>query len=51
MMRMISLWMDEKQLKALKALGKEKGGLKVSQLIRLAVAEWVKKETKKGRER
>jgi len=46
MMKMISLWMDEKQLRALKALGKEKGGITVSALIRIAVAAYLKREGK-----
>jgi len=45
-MRMISLWFDDKHLGELKRLAKKKG-LKFSQLIRLAVSEYIDRERKK----
>jgi hypothetical protein len=40
-MKMISMWIDPKQLAQLKAIGKKMGGLKYSQVIRMAIAEFL----------
>ncbi|HEV2732015.1 MAG TPA: hypothetical protein VGV15_18435 [Terriglobales bacterium] len=41
------MWIEDKQLAELKRLGKKKGGLKYSQLIRLAIAEFMEREAAK----
>jgi hypothetical protein len=46
-MKLMSLWIDENQLRDLKALAKKKGSLKVSQLIRMAIAEFLAREGRK----
>jgi hypothetical protein len=43
-MKMISMWIDPKQLAELKAFGKKKGGLKYSQVIRMAIAEFLERQ-------
>jgi len=48
-MKMISLWMDDKHLGELKKLAKKKG-LKFSQLIRVAVSEFLEREKKREKE-
>jgi len=45
-MKMISMWIDSKQLAELKAFGKRKGGLKFSQVIRMAIAEFLERQKK-----
>jgi metal-responsive CopG/Arc/MetJ family transcriptional regulator len=42
--KMFLLRVDPKQLLELKRLGKKKGGTAVSQLIRLAVADYLERE-------
>jgi hypothetical protein len=48
-MKMISMWIDPKQLAEVKAIGKRLGGLKYSQVIRMAIADFLErhKERKK----
>ena len=43
------MYLDADNLKVLKKIGKEKGGLKPAQLIRMAIHEFVKRETSKER--
>lgn len=47
MLKRTNIFLDTENLKMLAKIGKTKGGLKVAQLIRLAVAEFVERETKK----
>ena len=46
-MKRISMWIDPKQLTETKALGKKLGGLKYSQLIRMAIAEFLERRMEK----
>lgn len=43
-MKMISMWIDPKQLGQVKALGKKMGGLKYSQVIRMAIADFLDRQ-------
>jgi len=47
-MQRTNVYLDERRLKQLEAIGKEKG-LKVAQLIRLAIAEYCNREGRKTR--
>lgn len=41
---MISMWIEPKQLAEIKALGKKLGGLKYSQVIRMALADYLERQ-------
>jgi metal-responsive CopG/Arc/MetJ family transcriptional regulator len=43
-MKRTSVWLDEQQIKTLKRIAKQKGSLQVSQCIRMAIAEFIKRE-------
>ena len=43
-----TLFLEDSQLKRLKALGKAHGGLKTSQLIRLAITACVRREERRA---
>ena len=43
-MKMFLMRLDPKQLLELRRLGKKKGGLAVTQLIRMAVADYLERE-------
>lgn len=43
-MKRISMWIDPKQVAETKALGKKLGGLKYSQVIRMALAEFLERQ-------
>ena len=43
-MKMISMWIEAKQLAETKALGKKLGGLKYSQVIRMAIADFLERQ-------
>ncbi len=43
-MKRTNVWLDEKNLKHLERIGKAKGGLKVSQLIRMAIQEYIDRQ-------
>jgi metal-responsive CopG/Arc/MetJ family transcriptional regulator len=45
-MKRTSVWLDEQNLKRLERIGKAKGGLKVSQVIRIAIQEYIDKVKK-----
>jgi hypothetical protein len=47
-MKMISMWIDPKQLAEIKAFGKKMGGLKYSQVIRMAIAEFLERQKNQG---
>jgi hypothetical protein len=47
MLKRTNVYLDMDGLKALKKIGKEKGGLKPAQLIRMAIHEFIKRETNK----
>lgn len=42
------MWIEPKQLAEIKALGKKLGGLKYSQVIRMAIADFVERHKKQG---
>ena len=46
-----NVFLDTDSLKALRGIGKRRGGLKVSQLIRVAISEYIQRETPKGKKR
>jgi len=43
-----NVFLDSKDLKVLATIGQAKGGLKVAQMIRLAIAEYIKREERKA---
>ena len=45
---MISMWIEERQLKKVKAFGKTKS-LKYAQVIRMAIAEFLERQGKKAK--
>jgi metal-responsive CopG/Arc/MetJ family transcriptional regulator len=45
-MKRTTVWLDEQNLKRLERIGKAKGGLKVSLLIRIAIQEYIDREKK-----
>jgi hypothetical protein len=47
MLKRTNVYLDEQSLKSLAKIGKVKGDLKVAQLIRLAIAEFIQREAKK----
>jgi metal-responsive CopG/Arc/MetJ family transcriptional regulator len=47
-MKRTSIFLDEKNLKRLKRIGKAKGGLKVAQVIRIAIQEYIDREEGKA---
>jgi len=49
MLKRHTVWMDTEQLKRLERIGKNKGGLKVAQLIRVAVHEYIQRESKENK--
>jgi hypothetical protein len=44
MLRRTCVYLEARDLKALQKIGKKKGGLKVAQMIRLALSEYVQRE-------
>jgi metal-responsive CopG/Arc/MetJ family transcriptional regulator len=49
-MKRTSVWLDETSIKRLERIGKAKGQLKVSQLIRVAIQEYLDRENvRKGK--
>jgi hypothetical protein len=44
-LRRTSIWLEEKNLRLLEAIGKKKGGLKPAQLIRMAIQKFINKES------
>ena len=50
MLKRTSIWLDKKSLGRLERIGKRKGGLKVAQLIRIAIQEYIHKEEQEKRE-
>jgi len=46
-MKRTNVFLDEKNLKHLERIGKAKGGLKVAQLIRVAIQEYIDREARK----
>jgi metal-responsive CopG/Arc/MetJ family transcriptional regulator len=46
MLTRTSIWLDTKSLRALEALAKKKGALKPAQLIRLAIQEYLERNSK-----
>jgi hypothetical protein len=51
MLRRTNIFLDAGSLKVLKKIGKDKGGLKIAQLIRMAIHEFIKRETTKEKSR
>ena len=49
MLKRTNVYLDLDGLKALKKIGKAKGGLKPAQLIRMAIHEFIKRETETDR--
>lgn len=48
MLKRHSVWIDTEELKRLERIGKEKGDLKVAQMIRVAIHDYIKREEKKS---
>jgi metal-responsive CopG/Arc/MetJ family transcriptional regulator len=46
MLERTSIWLDKGNMKALEAIARKSGGLKPSQLVRIAVNEFVRKARK-----
>jgi len=44
MLRRTCVYLEARDLKALEKIGKKKGGLKVAQMIRLAINDYVQRE-------
>ena len=44
MMKRYNVWLDSDSLKKLAKIGQAKGGLKVAQLIRVAIHEYISRE-------
>lgn len=47
-MKRTNIFLDEKNLKRLERIGKAKGGLKVAQIIRIAIQEYIDREAGKS---
>jgi metal-responsive CopG/Arc/MetJ family transcriptional regulator len=47
-MKRTNVFLDEKNLKRLERIGKTKGGLKVAQVIRIAIQEYIDREEGKA---
>jgi metal-responsive CopG/Arc/MetJ family transcriptional regulator len=47
-MKRTSIWLDEQNLKRLERIGKAKGGLKVSQVIRVAIQEYIDRQERRS---
>jgi hypothetical protein len=47
MLRRYTAWLDTENLRALKKIGRSHGGLKVAQMIRLAIAEYIASESER----
>jgi hypothetical protein len=45
-MKRTSVWLDPGSLKHLERIGKRKGGLKVSQVIRIAIQEYIDRQAR-----
>jgi len=45
-MKRTSFWIDEEQMKSLKRIAKNKGSLQISQIIRMALQEYIRRESK-----
>ena len=46
MLKRTNVFLDSQSLKALAKIGKDKGGLKTAQMVRIAIAEYIKRESK-----
>jgi hypothetical protein len=47
MLKRYTAWLDTENLRALEKIGRSRGGLKIAQMIRLAIAEYVANESKR----
>jgi hypothetical protein len=47
MLRRYTAWLDTENLRALKRIGRSHGGLKIAQMIRLAIAEYIASESER----
>jgi hypothetical protein len=47
MLRRYTAWLDTDNLRALEKIGRSHGGLKVAQMIRLAIAEYIASESER----
>jgi hypothetical protein len=45
MLRRYTAWLDTDNLRALEKIGRSHGGLKIAQMIRLAIAEYIASES------
>jgi metal-responsive CopG/Arc/MetJ family transcriptional regulator len=45
MLRRTSIWLDDQYRRKLEAIGEKKGGLKPAQLIRVAIQEYIDRES------
>ena len=48
-MKRTNIYLDPAQLKVLAKIGASKGGLKVAQVVRMAIAQFIEKEVGKKR--
>jgi hypothetical protein len=48
-LRRYTAWLDTQNLQALKEIGRSHGGLKIAQMIRLAIAEYIASESERIR--
>lgn len=48
MLKRYNVWLEQKSLKQLERIGKERGGLKIAQLIRVAIHEFIRRARKEG---
>ena len=49
MLRRYTAWLDTENLRALEKIGRSRGRLKISQMIRLAIAEYIANESERIR--
>jgi hypothetical protein len=47
MLRRYIAWLDTENLRALEKIGRSHGGLKIAQMIRLAIAEYIANESER----
>jgi hypothetical protein len=45
MLRKLNIWVDEQNQRRLEVIGKKKGGLKPAQLVRVAIQEYIDRES------
>lgn len=46
MLKRYNVWLETKDLKKLERIGKDKGGLKIAQMIRVAIRAYIRAEAK-----